>query len=94
MNITDELLPIGSVVLLKESTKRVMITGVCQRSAADPEKIWDYAGVLYPEGYIAPDKLFLFNRDRIDILYCLGYRDREQMEFQKKAETALQHMRE
>jgi len=26
----NELLPIGSVVLLKDSTKKVMINGVCQ----------------------------------------------------------------
>ena len=28
-----------------------MIIGVCQKGAANPEKIWDYTGVLFPEGF-------------------------------------------
>ena len=39
------LLPIGTVVLLKESVKKVMIIGVCQRGGSNPEKIWDYSAV-------------------------------------------------
>ena len=38
----EGLLPIGTVVLLKESTKRVMIMGVCQRSTDNDRAIWDY----------------------------------------------------
>jgi len=75
-----DLLPIGSVVLLTESTKRVMIVGLKQRQEND-EKVWDYSGCLYPEGIIDPDRLFLFNHDQIEVLFFMGFQDGEGMEF-------------
>ena len=85
------LLPIGSVVLLKDSTKRVMIIGFCQAEASDDEKktIWDYSGCLYPEGYIGPDKTFLFNGDQIDKIFAIGYQDEEQFEFKIQIDSVL-----
>lgn len=87
------LLPIGSVVMLKESTKRVMIVGLVQKSASDG-KIWDYTGVVFPEGFLAPDKMFLFNNDQIDSLYFIGFQDAEQMAFKEKADEIIQKLRE
>ena len=91
MNTT--LLPIGTVLLLKESTKRIMIIGVCQRSAEKPDEIWDYSGCLFPEGYIGPDKVFLFNNDQIDKVFDMGYQDEEQAAFGEKAEQVLKELR-
>ena len=34
----EKFLPIGSVVLLKGGTKKVMITGYCMKTAEHPEK--------------------------------------------------------
>ena len=90
------LLPIGSVVLLKESTKRVMIIGLCQREIVDSGegKMWDYAGVVFPEGYMGPNRTFMFNGDQIDRLYVLGYQDEEQIAMLEKANTFWAKMRE
>ena len=60
----EKLLPIGSVVLLKESNKRVMIVGRLQRQMGT-EKVWDYSACFYPEGILDPQKMFLFNHDQI-----------------------------
>ena len=87
----EGLLPIGSVVLLKESTKRVMIMGVCQYS--DDKKLWDYCGCFYPEGYLGSDKIFLFNQEQIDKIFALGYQDQEQSAFKKKADGILAELR-
>ena len=89
----EGLLPIGTVVLLKESTKRVMIMGVCQRSADEMEKLWDYCVCFYPEGYLGADKIFLFNNEQIDRIYALGYQDEEQIAFKEKADLAMQNLR-
>ena len=89
----EGLLPIGSVVLLKDSTKRLMIMGVAQRSADEPEKLWDYAGCFYPEGYFGADKVFLFNNDQIVQIFALGYQDAEQIEFKKMADQKLSELR-
>ena len=88
------LLPIGSVVLLHNSQKKVMIVGVCQHSGNDPDKIWDYTGVIFPEGFLAPDKMFMFDNEQIQQVYALGYQDAEQLEFKAKADAALKNLRE
>ena len=87
------LLPVGTVVLLKNSKKRVMVIGICQRSAEKPEEIWDYSGCLFPEGYMGADKVFLFNNDQIDKVFFLGLQDQEQMAFKEMAEKALADLR-
>lgn len=89
----EGLLPIGSVVLLKDSTKKVMIAGVCQKGGSNAEKIWDYVGILFPEGYIGADKMFLFDGEQIDKVYALGYQDEEQMAFKAKADEAMKKLK-
>ena len=78
----NALLPIGSVVLLKESTKRVMIYGRYQREF-DGERVWDYIACLYPEGNINPDHSFLFDNDQIESVFFVGCQDEEELRFQQ-----------
>jgi len=87
------LLPIGSVVLLKESTKKVMTVGVCQRSAQNPDTIYDYVGVVFPEGFLDANKMILFNNNMIDQVFMIGYQDAEELIFKKKADEALYKLR-
>ena len=78
----NALLPIGSVVLLKESTKKVMIYGRYQREV-DGERVWDYIACLYPEGNINPDHSFLFDNAQIESVFFVGCQDEEEMRFQQ-----------
>lgn len=87
------LLPIGSVVLVGNSKKKVMIVGLCQKGGSDEVKLWDYAGVIFPEGYLDQNKLFLFNNDQITQIYALGYQDAEQMAFKQKADAMMEELR-
>lgn len=81
----EGLLPIGTVVLLKNSQKRVMIIGVLQKQIKDGEDvIWDYSACFYPEGYMGPDKTFLFNANQIEKVFAVGYQDQEQFAFKEK----------
>ncbi len=75
MNV-KELLPIGSVVLLKDGKKRLMITGVKQVNTED-NKEYDYIGVLYPEGYMGDVGQFLFDHEDIYEIYFQGFKDEE-----------------
>lgn len=75
-----ELLPIGSVVLLKDGRKKVMICGVKQTdNSTDIE--YDYISVLYPEGYVGDGSQFLFNHGDIDQIFFKGYEDNEREDF-------------
>lgn len=90
----EGLLPIGTVVLLKNSEKRLMIMGVCQKEVGDREAVWDYAGCLYPEGYIGADKVYLFNNSQIDKVYAIGYQDEEQFAFKQKVDKIINEIKE
>lgn len=79
------LLPIGSVVLLKEAEKSLMIVGTMQRD--DEGREFDYVSVLFPEGYINSDTFFLFNHEDIADVRFVGCINAE-------SQTYLQLLRE
>lgn len=81
-------LPLGSVVLMKDATKRVMITGYAVKSPEFGDKLWDYLGCLWPEGMIAPDKNLLFDHKDIQQIYAIGYTDDEQKKFMAALDKA------
>lgn len=84
----DYLLPIGSVVKLKNGKKKVMIYGVKQTDA-NTDITYDYVGVLYPEGNIGQEYQLLFSHDAIEGIYFRGYEDEEREEFIKKLSNIL-----
>ena len=77
-----EYLPIGSVVLLHNGTKKIMIYGRKQLSQND-NKEYDYVACLFPEGNINENYTFLFNQENIREVVFRGYENEEEREFQK-----------
>lgn len=77
----SKYLPIGSVVLLKEGKKRLMITS-CY-IVTDDNKQYDYNGCLYPEGLISRDEVYFFNHDQIERIYAIGFSDEEEKEYKE-----------
>ena len=75
-----DLLPIGSVVTLKEGTKKLMIIGRLQQNVRT-KKVYDYAGCLWPEGYMDKDSCYVFDHEDIDCLYYIGLQDIEEFNF-------------
>lgn len=75
-----ELLPIGSVVLLKGGKKRLMIYGIKQTDNTT-ETEYDYISVLYPEGNMGEAGQYLFNHEDIEQVYFKGYEEEEREEF-------------
>ncbi|MBR6524535.1 MAG: DUF4176 domain-containing protein [Clostridia bacterium] len=85
------LLPIGSVVLLKESTKKMMIIGFLQQQESG--MVWDYVGLPFPEGFLGGDRTYLFNHTQIESIYALGYQDTEQLAYAAHLEEAADEIR-
>lgn len=75
------LLAIGSIVVLKNGYRKLMIIGRMQLQGKE-ERLWDYLGILYPEGYLGEGYTFLFNHDDIDNIIFKGYSDLEEDAFQ------------
>lgn len=86
------LLPIGSVVLLKESTRRLLIVGQCV-SRDENSRIFDYTAVLFPDGFSKPDKMYMFDREQIDKVYYVGYMDEKSKDFLPKMEDTIRKMK-
>ena len=75
-NKKQELLALGSIVVLNGGHKKLMIIGRMQLQGKE-EKLWDYLGVLYPEGYLGDNYKFLFNNEDISEVIFEGYSDLE-----------------
>jgi len=89
----EGLLPVGSVVLLEGGNHRLMIIGYCQKLLSQPDKIYDYVGCLFPEGFISAEKNYLFNREQIDKVYHVGYQSDGQFAFAEQMEEAVLRLR-
>ena len=89
----DGLLPVGSVVLLKNGSHKVMIIGYCQKLVSGKEQIFDYVACLFPEGFISADKNYLFNQEQVDKVYHVGYQTDGQFAFAERMENAIEKLR-
>ncbi len=82
----EKYLPIGTVVLLKGGTKKIMITGFCGVAESKSNKIFDYRGCPYPEGILESSGSALFNHDQIEEICHIGYKNEESIELSDKLE--------
>ncbi len=79
-------LPIGTVVLLKDATKRIMIAGYCVTTIGETTKVWDYCGYRYPEGFGQKADLRMFDHSEIEKIVYLGLINEEEKAFADKIE--------
>ncbi len=91
-DIGEKYLPIGTVVMLKGGTKRAMITGFCSVAQDDLNKMYDYSGCIYPEGYISSNQVCLFDHEQIEKIYHTGLIDEEEMAFKTKLKTLVEQI--
>ena len=77
------LLPLGTVVKLKNADKLVMITGFLCKSE---DKSSDYSGCIYPEGIVDSNINLFFNNDDIEKIIYNGLSDMEDIVFKKQLE--------
>ena len=76
-----EFLPIGTVVLLKNATKKIMITGYLPKTKGKPDEIYDYSACLFPEGIVASNQTAVFNTEQIAEIIQPGYSNEETEKF-------------
>ena len=76
----ENLLPLGSIVILKDGEKKLMIYGRLQL-AADTNEHFDYVGCLWPEGNLNVEHTYLFNHSDVDTVAHYGYSDDEELAF-------------
>ena len=85
----QELLPIGSVVWLKDAKRPMMIFGIKQTDT-DTQEEYDYIGVLYPEGNMVQQTNFLFYHEEIERVEFRGYDNEARKVFMDKLAEVYQ----
>ena len=91
--MNNELLPIGSVVKLKNGTHRLLIIGKYP-TEGQYKKVYHYSAVSYPEGFITEKQIFVFNHGDIKEIYSKGFVDEEYERWNKKLEESLKDIKE
>lgn len=87
----NKFLPIGSIVLLKGASKKIMVTGfLCKEP--NNEKIYDYVGCPYPEGMISFDTNLLFDNNQIDKVIEEGYKDNDEILYKQKLNELVDNL--
>ena len=98
MEKNNEILPIGTVVMLKEGKRPLMITSMKVQTNGKvydkfgevdlTNQVFDYGGCFYPEGMVQSDRMFAFNSNQIKEVCFVGY----QTELQKKMALKIMSM--
>lgn len=88
----DKFLPIGTVCLLKEAEKEIMIIGYIPKEKKDDYKIYDYMACLYPEGILNNENALVFNHNQISEIRYLGYNDIEYEKFNVEMKNLVDNL--
>ncbi len=86
----EKFLPLGTVVLIKGGTKKVMITGFCAVTEEDKNKIWDYRGCPFPEGIMESEGVALFDHDQISEIVHIGFENPESINFSDRLNIIIE----
>lgn len=74
------LLPLGTIVKLKEETDKIMIVSRLVRKERNGE-IFDYCGCLVPQGIQNPNNVVIFNHEDVNRLLFIGFQDEQEIEY-------------
>lgn len=88
MEIKEKYLPIGTVVLLKDGSKKAMIIGFCP--VTKNGESFDYSACMFPEGVLNNEKSILFNHENIEMVFFEGYQDEEEQKFARILKEAAE----
>ncbi|MBS2967596.1 DUF4176 domain-containing protein [Metabacillus sp. KIGAM252] len=91
MHKMENLLPIGSIVILEGGNIKLMIYGRKQILVTDDDRngqLFDYLSAPYPEGYVSQEYTYVFNHENIAEVVFKGHIDSEEEEFQKVLQKA------
>ena len=103
MEKEEKFLPIGTVVLLKNGKKEVMITSYCIIPRGDvydkngkveleEGQMLDYGACTYPEGILDTDAVIGFNHEQIEKVCFKGYETEKSKAFSKIIKDKLKEL--
>ncbi|MEN1967638.1 DUF4176 domain-containing protein [Lentibacillus sp. N15] len=87
-----EILPIGSVVRLKNGEVKLMILNRAPLYNKDGViGYFDYSACVYPAGKVE-EQVYFFNDENIEEVYFEGYKDEQEELFQSQYEDKIKNV--
>lgn len=88
----DKYVPLGSIVIVKGSVKKIVIIGrgIAVRQEGELQ-YFDYAGCTYPEGLIGDTVLYINHEDLEEIVFE-GYQDEDDVRMQKNLKEQVEKL--
>lgn len=87
----EEILPLGTVVTLKngdESALMIVARGSIVENNRE-EVYFDYGAVLIPQGMLAPEAVYFFNKDNVETIIFEGFKNEQEIEFEKNYDSMI-----
>lgn len=84
-------LPIGTIVILKGSEKKMMIVSRLVTTSIEEVVYFEYGACAYPEGMVG-DTVRYFNSDEIVHVVHQGFADGEDVALQERLIEVLEHI--
>lgn len=91
--VGEKYLPLGTVVLLQGATKRVMITGFASVSPDTGERVFDYSGCVFPEGFYSYNEVCVFDHSQIQEVFFKGLEDEEEKAFKVELKKKVEELK-
>ena len=79
-NINKDFLPVGTVVKIRFDLSEYVIIGY-KIIESGTKKVYDYAAVEYPYGFIGNEKIAMFNKNIVKKVVNMGYVCKEEIKF-------------
>lgn len=93
MNEITEYLPLGSIVLIKGSVRKIMIVARgLMVDIKDKKEFFDYGGCLYPEGVSGDAMMYFQHKDITDTVFK-GYSDDDDQLMKRNIEVAVKEQK-
>lgn len=91
-NKEKEFLPLGSVVIVKGTVKKLMITARAVFVDVKGEATYfDYGACTYPEGVLSDNMFYFQNKDIAEVV-AKGYADEDDIRMQVNIRAGLEKM--
>ena len=91
------MLPIGSVVVLKDGEIPIMVTGFCQvtlNNEGEPGELYDYVGVPYPAGFTRVDEMVQFDHDAVERVLAIGFINEDMLNYMPRIQEIVDGLRD
>lgn len=89
----QKILPLGSVVTLKngDGSQLMIIARASIIEEKRKEVYYDYGSVLIPQGMLAPEAVYFFNRENVDEVLFYGYENEEEVKFANEYDSMIKN---